>query len=140
MDASTGWVDIETDKAELLALSNLKPGDILYRTLNIAHRGSLDVSYAITTKAKNGQSAELFEALLVTTARVDSGTDCTQSGHASGTQLASSTLKNLSVANANMAAGTAETLCFKLTLPSDVSNSVAGKNTRITFDISSQQL
>lgn len=139
MDISTGWVDIHTDNSELLALSNLKPGDTVYRPFNIANLGSLALSYALTVNAPTGPNVALFDALQVSTWRIDLAEDCTAANHQSGVSVASSSLTNLAINNPTMQANSAETLCFVITLPSSVSNTSAGKNSRATVNIASQQ-
>jgi hypothetical protein len=140
MELSTGWVDIDTDSSELLALSNLKPGDTLYRSFNVANLGSLALSYVLTVDAPKGQNVALFDALQISTWRVNLAENCTASQHQVGTHLASSTLTNLSITNSHMSPGTAETLCFIISLPSSTAQDNSGKNTRVTINIASQQV
>jgi hypothetical protein len=139
MDISTGWVDIHTENSELLALSNLKPGDTVYRPFNVANLGSLALSYVIKVNAPVGPNVALFDALQISTWRVNLAENCTASQHQNGTHLATSTLTNLSIANSNMSPGTAETLCFIVSLPSSTAQHNSGKNSRATLNIASQQ-
>jgi hypothetical protein len=139
MDISTGWVDIHTENSELLALSNLKPGDTVYRPFNVANLGSLALSYVITVNAPVGPNVALFESLQVATWRVNLAENCTAANYQSGTSVATSTMTNLSISNSNMAPNSAETLCFVITLSSSASNTSAGKNSRATLNIASQQ-
>jgi hypothetical protein len=46
----------------------------------------------------------------------------------------------LSVANANLVAGTSETLCLRISLPSSTPNGIAGKTSTVTLTVASQQL
>jgi hypothetical protein len=140
MDISTGWVDIHTDKSELLALSNLKPGDTVYRPFNIANLGSLALSYALTVNSPTGPNVALFDALQVSTWRVNLAEDCTAANHQSGVSLASSSLTNLAISNPMLQSNSSETLCFVISLSGSVSNTSAGKNSRATLNIASQQV
>lgn len=140
MDISTGWVDIDTDSSELLALSNLKPGDTLYRVFNIANLGSIALSYALTVNAPTGQNVALFDALQVSTWRVSLAENCTAPQHQNGTHLATTTMTNLSITNPEVVPGASETLCFVISLPSSTAPGNSGKNARITINIASQQV
>ena len=139
MDVSSGWIDVATGGTSLLPLGNLKPGDVLFRSVNIANRGSLDFIYDITAAPLNGPSKTLVDAMLVETWLVSSDNACSATGYQSGTQTSSSTLSALHMHDHTIVPNSAETVCFKLTLPSNVSNTVAGKSARVDLIIATTQ-
>lgn len=140
MDVSSGWVDVEIGGSTMVPLSDLKPGDVIFRPINVANTGSLNFSYEITTVRKNGPSATLVDALQVETWKTATAEACALATYQAGTQVGTaSSLNQLSMRNANLVAGTAETVCLRISMPSNTSNTVAGKNTTVTFTIGSQQ-
>jgi hypothetical protein len=139
MDVASGWVDVTTGGTTMLPLSNMKPGDSMFRTVNIANQGSLDFVYDITAAPVNGPSGILVDAMLVETWLVENADVCNSAGYQSGTQTSSSTLSALHMHDHSIAPNSAETVCFKLTLPSTVNNNVAGKSARVDVVIATTQ-
>lgn len=140
VDVSSGWVDVATGGTTMLPLSNLKPGDNLFRSVNIANRGSLEFIYDITAATVNGPNGALLDAMLVETWLVENADVCNLAGYQSGTQTSSSTLAALHMHDHTIAPNSAETVCFKLTLPSTVSNNIAGKSARVDVIIATTQV
>lgn len=141
MDVSSGWVDVEIGGSTMIELSDLKPGDVFFRPINIANTGSLDFSYTLTTSRATGSGSALADTLQVETWETATADTCEVSTYQTGNQVgASSSLTQLSVGNSNLVAGTAETLCLRISLPSLSPNSIAGKRATVTFAVASQQL
>lgn len=140
MDVSSGWVDVATGGTTMLPLGNMKPGDTMFRSINIANRGSLEFIYDITAAPVNGPSGALVDAMLVETWLVENTDVCNASGYQSGTQTSSSILSALHMHDHTIVPNSAETVCFKLTLPSTVNNNVAGKSARVDVVIATTQV
>ena len=139
MDVASGWVDVATGGTAMLPLGNLKPGDSLFRSVNIINRGSLEFVYDITAAKVNGPSAVLVDAMLVETWLVANADACSATGYQSGTQTSSSALSALHMHDHTIIPNSAETVCFKLTLPTTVNNNVAGKSARVDLVIATTQ-
>ncbi|CAB4647300.1 unannotated protein [freshwater metagenome] len=139
-EVSTGWVDITSADGTLLPLSNLKPGDVLYRPLNFVNSGSLDFVYEITAVNPKGAGASLMDVIEVETWRVDNATDCSAKEMSTASLVsASATLKKLNVGEQKLETGQSETLCFKVSLPHGTSNSAAGKSASVSLTIATWQ-
>jgi hypothetical protein len=139
-EVSTGWVDITSADGTLLPLSNLKPGDVLYRPLNFTNSGSLDFIYEITAVRPTGAGASLMDVIEVETWRVDNATQCAATEMSTASLVsASATLKDLNTGDQLLETGQSETLCFKLTLPAGTSNSAAGKSASVSLTIATWQ-
>ena len=140
MDVSSGWVDITVGGINVVALSNLKPGDVFFRSMNVANAGSLDFTYGITASRPTGAGAPLVDAILVETWKLTDGANCTAANYQTGTVIAaSSSLKDLNVANQVMTPASSHAVCFRLSLPMSTPNAVAGKTATVTMTIASQQ-
>lgn len=141
MDVSSGWVDVALGGSTVVALSNLKPGDVLFRSMNVANIGSLDFSYALTASRPTNTGSPLVDAMQVETWRTANAEACAAATYQTGTRVATTTsLTSLNVTNANLGAGTSETLCMRLSLPSSTPNGIAGKTATVTLTVASQQI
>jgi hypothetical protein len=140
MDVSTGWVDVTLGGDAMLLLSNLKPGDTVYRPMNFVNSGSLNFVYDITAVRPNGPNGALADVIQIETWETGDADHCNAAQHSDGTLLAESTsLTDLHVHDHVLAPGLAETLCFKITLPAGTSNSIAGKSASIDLNIATWQ-
>ena len=140
MDVSSGWVDITVGGTNVVALSNLKPGDVFFRSLNMANAGSLDFNYGITSSRPAGAGAPLVDAVMVETWKLTDGANCTAANYQTGTLIAaSSTLTALNVANQVMTPASSHAVCFRLSLPMSTPNAIAGKTSNVAMTIASQQ-
>ena len=140
MAVSSGWVDITAGGTNVVALSNLKPGDVFFRSMNLTNAGSLDFNYGITASRPTGAGAPLVDAILVETWKLTDGANCTAANYNTGTSIAaSSTLTALQVSNQVMAAGSSHAVCFKFSLPISTPNAIAGKTSTVTMTIASEQ-
>lgn len=141
MDVSSGWVDVALGGATVVSLSNLKPGDVLFRSINVANAGSLDFSYGLTASRPTGGGSALVDAMQVETWQTANAEVCTAADYQNGTRVGTTTsLTTLNVTNPNLSAGTSETLCMRLSLPSSTPNGIAGKTATVTLTVASQQL
>lgn len=141
MDVSAGWVDVTTGGSNVVALANLKPGDVFFRSVNLANAGSLDFNYSITATRPSGTNAPLVDAILVETYKMDDAANCTAASYQTGTLIAaSSTLNNLSVTNQLMAPASSHAVCFRFSLPISTPNAIAGKSSTVTMTIASTQV
>jgi hypothetical protein len=140
MDVSSGWVDVTVGGTNVLALSNLKPGDVFFRTYNLANAGSLDFTYGITQSHPTGPGSVLVDAIQVETWKLTDGASCTAANYQTGTLIAAtSALSALNVANQNMTPATSHAVCFRFNLPSTTANGIANKTSSVTMTIASQQ-
>jgi len=141
MEVSSGWVDVAVGGPTVLALSNLKPGDVFFRSINVANTGSLAFSYSLTASRPTGGGAPLVDALRVESWTTASAEACAASTYTGGTQIGSdSALNLLSLTGRQLNAGTSETVCLRISLPSSTPNAVAGKTSTVTLAIASEQL
>lgn len=141
MDVSSGWVDVAVGGPTVLSLSNLKPGDVFYRSLNVANTGSLAFAYSLTGSRPSGSGAPLVDALRVESWKTATAEACASATYTSGTQIgADMSLSQLSLTGRQLNAGTAETVCLRISLPTSTPNAVAGKTSSVTLTIASEQL
>jgi hypothetical protein len=140
MDVSSGWVDITAGGTNVVALSNLKPGDVFFRSMNVVNAGSLDFSYGITATRPTGSGAPLVDAVMVETWKMSDGANCTAANYQTGTLIAaSSTLTALNVVDQLMTPASSHAVCFRFNLPISTPNAIAGKTSTVTMTIASQQ-
>jgi hypothetical protein len=140
MDVSSGWVDITAGGTNVVALSNLKPGDVFFRSMNLANAGSLSFNYGITASRPTGAGSPLVDSILVETWKLTDGANCTAAKYNTGTLIAaSSTLTALNVANQNMTPASSHAVCFRFSLPISTPNGIAGKTATVTMTIASEQ-
>ena len=141
MDVSSGWVDVAVGGPTVLALSNLKPGDVFYRSINVANNGSLAFSYSLTATRPTNAGAPLVDALRVESWKTATAEACAASTYTGGTQIGTDTsLSQLSLTGRQLTAGTSETVCMRISLPSSTPNAVAGKTSTVTLTVASTQL
>lgn len=141
VDVTSGWVDVEVGGASVLALSNLKPGDVLFRAVNVANTGSLGFSYTLTASRPNNSGAPLADALQAEGWVTPTYEACSAAGYQAGTRVVSSTsFGGFVAAGRDLPAGTAETLCIRISLPPSTPNGIAGKSSTVTLTVDSEQL
>lgn len=141
MDVSSGWVDVAVGGPTVLALSNLKPGDVFFRSINVANTGSLAFAYALTASRPTGSGAPLADALRVESWKTATAEACAATTYSAGTQIgADASLSQLSLTGRQLTAGTSETVCLRISLPSSTPNAVAGKSSTVTLTVGSEQL
>jgi len=141
MDVSSGWVDVAVGGPTVVALSNLKPGDVFFRSINVANTGSLAFTYSLTASRPTGAGAPLADALQVETWKTATAEACASATYSSGVQVGTDTsLAQLSLTSRQLVAGTSETLCLRVSLPSSTPNAVAGKSSTVTLTVTSEQM
>ena len=141
MDVSSGWVDVAVGGPTVVALSNLKPGDVFYRSVNVANSGSLAFIYSLTATRPTGSGAPLVDALRVESWKTTTAEACASSTYATGAQIAADTsLSQLSLTGRQLSAGSSETVCLRISLPSSTPNAIAGKTSTVTLTVASEQL
>jgi hypothetical protein len=141
MDVSSGWVDVAVGGPTVLTLTNIKPGDVYFRSINIANTGSLEFSYSLATTRSTGSGTALIDALRVETWKTTTAEACAGATYSSGEQLGTDTsLAQLSLTGRQLIAGTSETLCLRVSLPSSTSSQAAGKSSTVTLTVASEQM
>lgn len=141
MDVSSGWVDVAVGGPTVLALSKLKPGDVFFRSINVANTGSLAFSYALTATRPTGGGAPLVDALHVESWKTTTAEACASATYTGGTQIGTDgSLSQLSLTGRQLTAGTSETVCLRISLPSSTPNAIAGKTSTVTLTVASTQL
>jgi hypothetical protein len=141
MDVSSGWVDVAVGGPTVLALSNLKPGDVFFRSINVANTGSLAFNYALTATRPTGGGAPLVDALRVESWKTATAEACASATYTGGTQIGTDgSLSQLSLTGRQLTAGTSETVCLRISLPSSTPNAIAGKTSTVTLTVASTQL
>lgn len=140
MDVSSGWVDVTVGGSSLVSINGMKPGDVYFRSINVANTGSLPSMYSIISTRTTGAGAPLVDALLVLTKKTATAEECVAATFNNEASIGSEvSLSQLTITGRPLAAGASETLCFRISLPSSASNTVAGKNAAVTFNVSSEQ-
>lgn len=141
MDVSSGWVDVAVGGPTVLALSNLKPGDVFFRSINVANTGSLAFTYSLTASRPTGGGAPLVDALRVESWKTTTAEGCASSTYSAGSQIGTdASLSQLSLTARELTAGTSETVCLRISLPSSTPNGVAGKTSTVTLTVASEQM
>jgi hypothetical protein len=114
---------------------------VFFRSINVANTGSLAFSYSLTASRPTGSGTPLVDALRVESWTTASGEACAASTYTGGTQIGTdSALNLLSLTGRQLNAGTSETVCLRISLPSSTPNAVAGKTSTVTLAIASEQL
>lgn len=155
---SAGSVDIaNSPSSALLTVSGMVPGEKIYAALTVTNSGSLPLRYALASTVTNSDSKGLGAQLALSIA-ASASASCTSTswdGGTAGTVVygaalplgtlgASRDLIGTPTAFPNsgrtLNAGTSESLCFQVSLPSATSNAFQGASTTATFSFSAQQL
>ncbi len=139
---TTGTIDVNTSPAVLTAVTNMLPGDASTQALTVSNAGTGDLRYAISVAATN----TLGTQLQLTIKQQDGGGGCALFTGAS--VLAATTLNGAAVGNPaqganpgdrNLAAGTSEVLCFRVSLPLATGNAFQGVSSAATFTFGAEQ-
>jgi hypothetical protein len=141
MDVSSGWVDASLGGSTIVAMPNIKPGDVYFRAVNVANTGSLGFAYRLTASRPAGSGSPLIDSLLVQVWKTETAADCASTTYANGVQLGTEvSLTQLSTPNRDLTPGSSETMCLRITLPSTATYTLAGKSSTVTLTIASEQL
>jgi hypothetical protein len=139
---ATGTIDINSNPAVLTAVNGMMPGGSSTQALTISNDGSADLRYAMSVAATN----VLGTTLQLTIKNADAGGGC--AAFSGATVLAATTLNgaalgsNAQGANAgdrNLAAGTNEVLCFRVSLPLSTGDTLQGTSSAATFTFDAEQ-
>lgn len=150
---SSGSVDLAAAPAStLITLSGMAPGDSIIDDVVVTNGGTLSLRYAISATATNADAKGLKDQLDLDIRTIDVTTPVTPCDNFDGASLLysgdlDSTLGKLVGDSAQgtqagdrvRAAGTSETLCFRVTLPSATANAFQTAATTATFTFSAEQ-
>ena len=142
---SSGTVNLEladdaTDAYSFASLStsNMKPGDVKYATLKVENAGSLASTYTMTSaESEAALSGELQLGAVTGVATCDATSYAnTLLGTVTGASvvIADADLAAAAIATPrSLGANSSETLCFKVALPQETTNTFQGLTTTSTF-------
>lgn len=143
---TAGTVDIsQSPTSALVTYSNMAPGDSTVQALVLTNAGSLELRYAISTSATNGDSLNLRDQLQLTIRTKTSSACSAEDGTVlyGPAALASGAIGDATAGSHSgdrtLAASASETLCFKVQLPLTSANSYQGATTTATFTIAAEQ-
>ena len=135
----------------LVTFSGMAPGDTVTSSLVVTNAGTLALRYAISSTATNADAKALKDQLVLTIKTIDVTTPGTPCDNFDGTQLytgdTDSTAGKLVGDNAQgaqagdraLAAAAAETLCFRVNLPSATGTAFQNATTTVTFTLDAEQ-
>lgn len=125
-----------------LSLSNMKPGDVLYKPLTVSNNGTLGYSYTMSSASTNDGKG-LRDQLTFGIKVVADATTCDSLGvgyTASGTTAtAAGALSAAAISARSLASGASEVLCAYVSLPSNTDNTFQGATTTTTFTFTATQ-
>lgn len=139
---ATGTIDINSNPAVLTAVSGMMPGGSSTQALTISNDGSADLRYAMSVAATNA----LGSALELTVKAEDGGGGC--AAFTGAAVLATTTLNGAGWGSAaqgfqagdrDLAAGTNEVLCFRVSLPLATLDTLQGASSAATFTFDAEQ-
>lgn len=138
---TTGTVQLDASPASAaFNVSNMAPGDVVYREITVANSGSLALRYAVTQSVGTGDTALAG----VLDREVRTASTCDAAGFNAGTAIATPGKVSTSTVFGNpdtaqtgtvgtvgadrvLAAGASEKWCVKVSLPTSVDNTYANK-------------
>jgi len=139
---TTGTIDVNTSPAVVTAVNNMMPGDNATQALTVSNAGTGDLRYSISVAATNA----LGTALQLTVKTQDGGGGC--AAFTGTSVLAATTLNGAAVGSSaqgaqagdrNLAAGTSEVLCLRVSLPLSTGNALQGVSSAATFTFDAEQ-
>jgi len=145
-----GTVSLSTTPASsAFTFSKVAPGDINYGAVTVKNTGTLESRYALEATV-NGAPTNLASQLQLDGVVLPADGTCDAVGFTRGTEVVPSRAvgtgqlfgdKTQGAQNGDrlLGAGASETLCFKVTLPSETGNAFQGKSAAMTFDFYSEQ-
>lgn len=152
---TTGTVDLSAGTmSTAITLEAMAPGDTSTNALTVSNDGTLELRYAVSASATNDDVKGLKDQLALVVRTADVTTPNDPCNNFDGTQLYSGDLDNsganqgrLVGSNAagsqtgdrTLAAASAETLCFRISLPSNTGNAFQGATTTATFTFDAEQ-
>lgn len=150
---TNGTVNISTDPTTTaFTASNLAPGDSVYGTVKVTNGGTLPMRYAITSSATNADTKALASQLQMTVksgvgtcdaASFSAGSTLYNAGAlgglASAMNIVGDPATGAQTGDRALAAGTNETLCFRVTLPTSTPNTYQAATTTATLTFAAEQ-
>jgi hypothetical protein len=145
-----GTVSLSTTPASsAFTFANVAPGDVNYGAVTVKNTGTLQSRYALEATV-NGAATNLASQLQLAGVVVPAGGTCDAAGFSGGSvvvaprtvgtgQLFGNKAVGPQDGDRTLIAGASETLCFKVTLPSETGNTFQGKSAAMTFDFYSEQ-
>jgi len=139
---ATGTIDVNSNPAVLTAVNSMMPGDSSTQALTISNDGSGDLRYAMSVTATNA----LGSALELEIKAEDAGGGC--AAFTGAAVLAPTTLDGAALGNSaqgadagdrDLTAGSAEVLCFRVSLPLSTGNALQGASSAATFTFDAEQ-
>ncbi len=126
-----------------LSLSNMKPGDVLYKPLTVSNNGTLGYSYTMSSSSTNADSKGLRDQLVFGLKVVADAVTCDSLGvgYAASvtTATAAGALSAAAISARTLTAGSSEVLCAYVSLPSGTDNTFQGATTTTTFTFTATQ-
>lgn len=150
---TVGTIDLDGAEIDALSLttSAMMPGDSTTDDVVVSNVGTAQLRYAVTTASTNADGKALRDVLTLTIKTVDATTPGVPCDNFDGTTLVSATALGASAASLGdpaagddsgdrtLDAGSSETLCFRVSLPSGTTSTYAGATTTTTFTFSAEQ-
>lgn len=149
---SSGTISLDPTKIAGLTLttSAFMPGDAVTDDVVVENNGTGELRYSVSTSSTNADSKGLRDVLTLTVKTVDVTTPGTPCNDFDGTTLVTSVLGASTAKVGNpaagqhagdrtLAAGAAETLCFRVSLPLATGNAYQGAATTTTFTFDAEQ-
>jgi hypothetical protein len=151
---ASGDVSIEANNQatyNLLAATNMAPGDTVFRHVGVSNAGSLDLRYSVSA-VTTSETKNLSQVLRYTVYSVPTG-QCNAAGTASATALASNvavglTSTSLVGSSANgyqagdreiPAGASADDICVAVTLPLATTSAYASADAQVTLEFDAEQ-
>jgi predicted ribosomally synthesized peptide with SipW-like signal peptide len=152
---TTGTVDLSAGTTTTaITLDAMAPGDAVTNPLTVSNDGTLALRYAVTSAATNTDNKGLKDQLVLVIKAADVTTPSNPCDNFDGTTLYSADLDNAApnqgrligdntagsqTGDRTLAAATSETLCFRISLPSNTGNAFQGAATTATFTFDAEQ-
>lgn len=150
---TTGTIILDDVKIDALTLTTaaMMPGALVTDDVVVENDGTAQLRYAMTTSSTNADGKALHDALTLTVKTIDFTLPATPCDNFDGVTTLYSGVIGLSTAffgnpaagpdagDRVLAAGTNETLCFRVSLPSGTTNAYQGATTTTTFTFDAEQ-
>lgn len=151
--SSSGSIVLDDVKIDALTLTTagLMPGDSVTDDVVVENDGSAELRYALSTSSTNADAKGLRDVLTLTVKTVDLTTPSAPCDDFDGASTLYSGVLGASTAgfgsssagadsgDRTLAAAAAETLCFRVTLPSGTGNAYQSASTTTTFTFDAEQ-
>lgn len=149
----TGSVDLDAARIDALVLTStaMMPGDSITDDVVVENDGTAELRYAMTTATTNPDGQALRDVLTLTVRQVDTTTPGTPCDDFNGSVVLAATPLGAAAAgfgdptagadtgDRTLAAGSSETLCFRVSLPSGTGNAYEGASATTTFSFDAEQ-